>query len=205
MEQNLREIIGRDIFDYQMLISALKKYTSPRDKITRLLKSGEIIQIRKGLYVFHQSYRKQPLSKEVLGNMIYGPSYISFEYALSYYGVIPENVVTVTSASLGRSRSYDTPLGLFSYRTVPSDVFSISIDIVESFHIATPAKALADKVACDGNLGIRSVAGMIEYLQDSLRSDLSSVDLPELNRVGEAYCMNKITLLQNAVRRIKGE
>ncbi|MGE4268399.1 MAG: hypothetical protein AB7F25_13280 [Deferribacterales bacterium] len=205
MEQNLRETIGQDIFDYQMLMNALKEYVSPRDKITRLLKSGEIIQLRKGLYIFHQAYRKQSLSREIIANMIYGPSYISFEYALSYYGIIPERVNVVTSAALGRTRSYDTPLGVFSYRMLPADVFSIGVDIVESFHIATPAKALADKVAYDSNLGIRTAAGMADYLQAGLRADVSDIDLSELAGIGQAYRMTKIKLLEDAVRRIKDE
>ncbi len=205
MIQNLRDRIGQDIFDYQMLMNALKEYASPKDKVTSLLKSGEIIQLRRGLYIFNQTFRTKPLSREIIANMLYGPSYITFEYALGYYGIIPERVNTVTSASLGRTRSFNTPLGLFTYKMVPEKVFSVGVDIISSFHIATPAKAIADKVAYESNLGIRSVSGMIEYLKNNLRADVSSVDSAELDKIAETYSMTKITFLKEAVRRIKGE
>jgi len=205
MLQNLRDRIGQDIFDYQMLMNALKEYASPKDKITSLLKSGEIIQLRRGLYIFNQTFRTKPLSREIIANMLYGPSYISFEYALGYYGIIPERVNTVTSASLGRTRSFSTPLGLFTYKMVSEKVFSVGVDIISLFHIATPAKAIADKVAYESNLGIRSISGMIEYLKNNLRADVSSVDSAELDKIAETYDMAKITFLKEAVRRIKGE
>lgn len=205
MKQNLRTKIGQDIIDYQMLNDALSDYASPRDKISRLLKSGEIIQIRKGLYVFSEFYRKEPLSKEVIANMIYGPSYVSFEYALSYYGIIPERVSVVTSASIGRSRTFATPLGDFSYKMVSKAVFSIGVDKVASFLIATPAKALADKTAADSNLNIKSVKTMSDYLLNNLRADVSTINSAEMEEAAEAYGMAKIRLLAEAVRRIKGE
>lgn len=205
MVDNLRNKIGQDIFDYQMLTDALKEYSSPRDKISRLMKSGEIIQLRKGLYIFGESHRKAPVSKELIANILYGPSYVSYEYALSYYGIIPEKVTVVTSASIGRSRKFDTPFGLFTYQMMPHKVFSIGLDKISSFLIATPEKALADKVASDSNLNIKSVKAMTEYLISSLRADVTSVDLAEMNAIAKVYGMSKISLLSEALERLKSE
>ena len=112
MEELRRSIPGEE-FDYQSLLGALKGYERPRDKITALFRRGVIIRVKKGIYVFGQRYARRPFSREVLANMIYGPSYVSLDYALHYYGLIPERVEAVTSVSVGRNRRFTTPVGLF--------------------------------------------------------------------------------------------
>jgi predicted transcriptional regulator of viral defense system len=92
----IRAKIHGEIFDYQVLLDTLSGYRKPRDKITRLLAAGAIVRIKKGLYCFGDPFRKEPISREHLANLIYGPSYISIDYALSYYGLIPERVETIT-------------------------------------------------------------------------------------------------------------
>lgn len=101
-------------FDYTYLMEKLRDYRSPRSKVTTLLREGCIIQIRRGLYVLGNIYRRD-ISLHVLANLIYGPSYISFESALSYYGFNPERVVNPTSVCFKRKKQYSTPLGVFTY------------------------------------------------------------------------------------------
>ena len=95
----IRQKIHLEVFDYQVLMDALAEYRKPRDRITRLLSGGEIVRIKKGLYCFGEAFRREPIIREHLANMIYGPSYVSLEYALSYHGLIPERVETVTSVT----------------------------------------------------------------------------------------------------------
>ena len=92
MAIDVRNRIPAEIFDYQTLTDALKGLSSPRDKITDMLRQGIIIRVKKGLYVFGDKDRKYPYSKELPANLIYGPSYVSLDYALAYYGLIPERV-----------------------------------------------------------------------------------------------------------------
>ena len=87
--------------------------------LKRALKSGEIIRIRRGLYCLSSKYMRRKVDPLVLAQRIHGPSYISLETALSYHGWIPEAVYAVTSASLGRSREFETPLGHFSFTRIP--------------------------------------------------------------------------------------
>ena len=112
----IRRDITREIFDYQVLTDALSDYSKPRDKITKLLAGGAIVRIKKGLYCFGEGLRRGPVSREQVANLIYGPSYVSLDYALSYHGLIPERVEVVTSVTTRRSRKFETPLGSFSYR-----------------------------------------------------------------------------------------
>lgn len=121
----MRLQLGRDVFDYQQLTACLGHLSKPRDKIHKLLAKGDIVRIRKGLYAFGREYRREPLSREVLANLIYGPSYISLEYALSYHGLIPERVSTVTSVALGRSRKFDTPVGTFTYQSLSLPCYAV--------------------------------------------------------------------------------
>ena len=96
MERDLREQIGREEFDYPALMGALSQYANPRDKVTSLLRRGTIVRVKKGLYVFGEAYRRRPYSRELLANLIYGPSFVSLDYALAFHGLISERVEVIT-------------------------------------------------------------------------------------------------------------
>jgi predicted transcriptional regulator of viral defense system len=113
MIEELRKKVAGEEFDYQVLMDVLRDYEHPRDKITAMLRQGVIIRVKKGIYVFGEKYSRGPFSREVLANMIYGPSYVSLDYALHYHGLIPERVEAVTSVTSGRGRRFSTPVGLF--------------------------------------------------------------------------------------------
>src|SRR5512139_3071434 len=139
----LRGRIEGEEFDYQVLLHSLKRYERPRDKITSLLRQNAIIRVKKGIYVFGPKFVRRPFSREILANMIYGPSCISLDFALHYHGLIPERVEAITSVTTGRGRRFHTPVGLFVYRPIPPGVFSIGIDQVQleggrSFLMAVP-------------------------------------------------------------------
>jgi len=203
--------IGHDEFDYQVLLDCLHGYERPRDKITNLLNKGVIVRVKKGLYVFGEAYRRRPVSREVLANLIYGPSYISLEYALQYHGLIPEAVETVTSVTSGRSRSFATPFGVFTYRRIPIRMFETGMDRMtlddgRSFLIATPEKALADKIAAERGTGMLSQAELREHLIENLRMDpngLRRLDLNRLSQIAEHSRSRKLRLLSRLVARLQ--
>jgi predicted transcriptional regulator of viral defense system len=172
----LRNQISYEEFDYQMLLDCLRDYSYPRDKITRLMKKEIIIRVKKGLYVFGEAYRRNPVSREILANLIYGPSYISLEYALQYYNIIPERVREISSVTTGRSRSFSTPLGVFSYRHISQQAFQLGMDRVmlkdgRAFLIATPEKAIADKLNTDREGNLCTQRDIQCYLLENLRID----------------------------------
>ncbi|HXV59100.1 MAG TPA: hypothetical protein VEK15_00290 [Vicinamibacteria bacterium] len=201
----IRRSIDADVFNYQQLMDCLQAYAKPRDKVRKLLKAGEIVRVKKGLYVFGEAHRRSPWSREILANLIYGPSYISLDYALSYYGLIPERVMVVTSVTLSRSRRFETPLGLFTYRRLSRRKYSIGIDQQalegdQRFLIATPAKALADKIWTDQRFTPRKAEEFRAYLQDDLRiapDVLSGIDRTLLKLIAEQYGSRKVRLLRD--------
>ncbi len=131
----------------KMLLEELSDYANPYSKIRQLIKDKKLFPIVKGLYETDQKTNGLYLSQA-----IYGPSYLSFDYALSYYGLIPEAVYTFTSATYEKRKSklYCTIFGNFAYRDVPKSVYHYGIKIVEEngyhFLIATKEKALCDKL-----------------------------------------------------------
>ena len=216
MIQSIRNNILYEEFDYQTLLDCLQNYASPRDKISDLLRKGLIIRVKKGLYIFGDNYRRQPYSREILANLIYGPSYISLEFALRYFDLIPEHVEAVTSVTCGRSRKFSTPIGLFTYRMIPLKAFSTGMRRIElkdgrSFLMAVPEKALADKIRADRGTVIRTQRQLYEYLVDNLRIDVAA--LPGLNaeylsEIARRYRSRKIKLLSDlvhhSIKRNKG-
>jgi len=166
--------------DYNTLVTTLGKYKSPKDKVARMEKEGEIIRLKKGLFVVTPKVHLQTLSKELIANHLYGPSYVSCETALSFYGLIPERVYLTKSMVTKRSKSYSTSMGNFEYISVNEDYFAIGIrqEIVEdkfAFMIATAEKALCDLIISTKGLKIQSMKAMQIYLEEDLRMDLSSV------------------------------
>jgi predicted transcriptional regulator of viral defense system len=119
--------------------------------VKRSIASGEIMHVRRGLYCLAPKYRKNSMNLYALAQHIYGPSYISLESALSWYGWIPEAVHIITSASLKKSKEFKTPLGIFSYDRIPqkvlySQVKRLTDESKNVFLMANPLKALADYV-----------------------------------------------------------
>lgn len=81
------------------ILKKLANYSNKNTKLAREVRDGKIIKIVNGLY---ETDSNTP--GYLLAGSIYGPSYISFEYALSYYGMIPERVTTITCATFAKKR-----------------------------------------------------------------------------------------------------
>jgi hypothetical protein len=209
--KGLRNRIGREEFDYQALLDALSGYASPRDCITRLLRAGTIIRIKKGLYIFGEQERREPYSRELLANLIYGPSFISFESALSFHGLIPERVESMLSVTTGRSREFDTPVGRFVYCSTRMDSFSLGVDRIAGgrtpFLMASPERALADKIRNDRRGPLSGLAVMREYLFADLRLDEAgflAMDPGLMERLAEAMGSKKVGLCAKLLSQMKG-
>ncbi len=117
--------------------------------IKRAIHKGYLIPIRRDLYLIKNA-KKPLLNSFEIALIIYGPSYVSFESALSYHGWIPEAVRTTTCASVKRAKEFETPIGIFSYEHIPIKAFSFGVEQHQqnslTLFIASPVKALADIV-----------------------------------------------------------
>lgn len=115
---------------------------------------GYIQRIRNGYYVFSNSLK----SEEFLfytANKIYAPSYISFENALAYYGIIPEGVFLLTSATTLKTNYFKTSVGDFSYKKIKNALY-FGYHLVQknelTYKIATKEKAILDILYLSENI-----------------------------------------------------
>ena len=81
--------------------------SSPREKIRAVEKDGQLIRLKRGLYVVDERVSGKPVNVRLCANHIYGPSYVSLQWALRWYGLIPERVYTMTSVTTKRSRTFE--------------------------------------------------------------------------------------------------
>ena len=180
MDIQVRKAIPYEEVDTATLRQALSRYASPDDKIGDMVRHGELIRVRKGLYAVAPEYRQSPLSLEILANTLYGPSYLSLEYALSWHGMIPERVTELTSVCIGRSRLFSTKAGNFSYCSIKKEAYRegyglAAISDGRSFLMATREKALVDIVENRRGIQIRSGKDMGTRLLEDLRLDESTL------------------------------
>jgi predicted transcriptional regulator of viral defense system len=186
----LRKTIGREEFDYVQLTNALHEYSGVRQKINELLKSGVIVRVKKGLYIFGPDYQQSPVCIEVLANLIYGPSCISLEYALSFHGLIPERVDTITSITPKRDKEFNTPLGRFTYRYLaaekyPHGIEQVWLDETHPVFMASAEKALCDYIVLNKVTEPDSDIG--EFLTMDLRIDTSKLNSKRISSLNKFY------------------
>lgn len=208
----VRKTIPSEVFSYTELMFALREYKKPRDAVSVLLASGRIIRIKKGLYVFGNDWRRNDISHEYISNLIYGPSALSLDYALSFYNLIPEFSQSYTSICSGRSKRFETPLGNFFYYGSTEKRFSIQLTIRKTnsgqFIITTPCKALADKVWTDNRFKPVSLKSYEEYFFSDLRIDKdilhSVIDITALDEIAQTYQTRKITWMTEFLKKWEG-
>ena len=175
----------------------LNNYANKNTKLTREVSKGNLIKIINGLY---ENNPNTP--GYLLASSIYGPSYISFEYALSYYGLIPERVNVITCATLNKKKKkqYNTFFGTFTYRDVPTLAYPEEIILKNednySYQIATKEKALCDKLYTLKPL--KNYRKLEIMLFNDLRIDkeeFSKLNTSKIEKLSKLYHATNVNLL----------
>ena len=208
MSSNLLKQFGNVPVSSATLNDILGGYSSPAMKVQLAEKNGELISLKRGLYMVSPEDTGKNISLGLVANHIYGPSYVSLEYALRHYGLIPEAVYTVTSVTTRHTRTFENSLGRFSYRCVSADWFPIGVTTeVENgvrYMIATPEKALCDTLLNLSGLPLRSVSGLATALEEDLRIDIDGIRGFDAGIVREcAGCGIKASLFTNLLKIIE--
>ena len=154
-------------------------------------------QLRRGLYLLAEPYRKQTPHPFTAANLLQRPSYVSCQSALAWYGLIPEYVPSVASITTARTGEWQTELGAFLYRHVKKEFFwgyrAIEVMPGQSAFVATPEKALLDLIY------LQPGADKAAYLAELRLQNWDQLDLTELAHMAERSGSNK---LQRAAQRL---
>ena len=208
----------RDIQDYinaplthQIVSDVLADYRRPNDKINDLVQSGLLIALRRGMY-FPGPELDLPLPHHFLiANHLRGPSYVSLETALAHWGMIPERVYEINSITLKTSHVYDTPIGRFTYRHLDAPYYSFGLQREELSDnqfalIASPEKAVCDKIITTAGVALRSQSQTMAFLLDDLRMDedvLMRLDINTITSwIEDAPKASSLQMLVNTLQRL---
>ena len=185
------------LVSFDALAQQFAGYTDVKGKIRREVQGGRLVQVARGLYETDAR-----TDGKYLAGAIYGPSYLSFDYALSVHALIPEAVYAYTSATFrkGKTKRYENAFGTFLYRDVPAAVYPLGVEIrVEgeySYQIASPEKALCDKLYSLSP--VYSMKALKELLFDDLRIDevaFFALQKDDISQLAPLYRATNLKLL----------
>lgn len=165
--------------------------------LKRSIKEGILIRLKRDFYLIGRKIQETKPNPFEIAGLLYGPSYISFESALSFHGWIPEAVPIINSACSKRGKKIETYLGLFVYYNIPISVFHIgvssfdeSITKTSNFFVADPWKAIADLIY----LKKRNWKNVIDFSSD-LRIEIDVLqhsDLILLEKLSDSYPNSRV-------------
>ena len=194
------------IITASMLKEKYHDYANPLDKIKRDSDKGILIRLTKGIY--ETDKRTNPC---LLASSILSPSYLSFDWALSYYGLIPERVVSITSATLGnrKNKTFENYFGRYEYTDIPANAFSEGLTYLEaaeySVKVATKEKAICDSL-CKWRV-VKNLKDLKELLFVDKRIDedeFSTCDFKLMERLAGLYGKTNLKLLTKLIRKEPG-
>lgn len=202
--------IGNVPFDVNVLSSIFPDCKHITDKARTLEASGRIVRLKKGMYVASNDETGKPLSRELIANHLYGPSYVGREYALRFYGLIPERVYSLTSVTTKHSREFENTTGNYNYQNCSAEYFPLGIRMEKAdgvtFLIATKEKALCDVINFSKALNLRFMKDVEIYLEEDIRFDtdeLESLDIELLEDI--AIQSRKKSSINTLIKYIRHE
>ena len=165
-------------------------------------KSGYIVSLRQGWYAF-ADYLQQPDYARYFAGKICAPSYISLHTALSFYGIIPEAVVEITSVTTQKTCRYENAFGQFSYQTIRPRLFwgfePKMMRDGKQYMMATPEKAIIDLLYLYPQYSTLDEMRELRFDEDWMREELNKERLMEYAEyVNKPIIFKRVKLLLKA-------
>ncbi len=159
-----------------ILLHLLKDYKRPYDKINELVRQQILMPVKKGLFIPGAKTKITKPEPFLIANHLWGPSYVSLDTALAYWGFIPERVFETSSVTVKTTKTYQTKAGRFSYFHASLPYYALGIKSIaltkkQTVMIASPEKALCDNILMTSGVLLRSTKQVKDYLLDDLRID----------------------------------
>lgn len=157
-----------------LLLGLLKGYSRPYDKIIEMVNQGIIYQLRRGLYLTTSLVSTKTPEPFLIANHLYGPSYVSLDSALFHWGLIPERVFEISSVTPKTSKRFSAQNVVYSFTHLPVAYYPLGIQSLpltenQTVLIASPEKALCDKVITTSGVNLRSKNQAMAFLVEDLR------------------------------------
>lgn len=132
----------------QDLMLAQTNKQNMRNQLKRWQSKKLLVRLKRGVYLLNPSDRKINPSRTYIANQLYHPSYISLEYALKFYDLIPERVSDLTSITTRKTLRLKNEAGTFIYQHIKPQAFrgfkALNDEAGLIFFIAEPEKAVVD-------------------------------------------------------------
>lgn len=201
---SLLQIIGDDpVFESSLLLAGNVDPRYIRIQLARWINSGRIYQLRRGLYSIAPPFQKSKPHPFLVANRLQHSSYVSLQSALAYYGLIPETVNTTVSVTTGRPERLETPLGIFEFQHIKTNLlFGYQMTDLgdQEALVATPEKALLDLVY------LQSGGESPKYLQALRLQNLDRLNLDRLKKQTEVFASPKMrAATKNLLQLIQDE
>jgi predicted transcriptional regulator of viral defense system len=197
--RKLLEIVGQEpVFHSSLLLAGAVEQVDLGRQLSRWVKSGKLIQLRRGLYALAEPHQKNPPHPFLVANRLKRASYISLQSALEHHGLIPEYVPSITSVTTGRPEILSTPLGLYIFKHIKKELFFgyqlIDLGSGQSAFIASAEKALLDL------LYLTPGSDNLNYLRELRLQNIESLNTELLLELAHTFESRK---LWNAAQKIK--
>lgn len=186
------------VIETNMLVNNPVDLPKLRVQLSRWVKSGQLIRIKNGVYILSDNYRPKPVQYEYISTLIYRPAYISFEYALADYGLIPEGVPTITLVTANRPHKIQIRKKLLIYQHIKNSLFwgyETRGTTSEPVYFAYAEKALLDYFY------FRSEKICQRYLDEMRLQNTENLDLEKLKKFAEQFKSPKMIRVANELTK----
>lgn len=208
MKVDLREIKKTlpPVFEADEVLALLSHLSDPHNFLMRATNKKELIRLKRGLYADPEN-----IDYLLIANRLLSPSYVSFETALAYYGMIPERVLTTMSVTMQKARQYATPVGLFEFFSQNIELYAAAYTMLEKadyyIRMATPEKALFDTIS-RMKIVARSLKRdePLRLLTEDLRieeTDLRNLSRKEMKRLAPIYNSGTVKRVAQSILELK--
>ncbi|MCJ7499014.1 hypothetical protein MUP29_02055 [bacterium] len=149
--ERLLTLVGNEpVFSSALLLAGHGSASQVHLQLTRWVKAGRLMQLRRGVYALTPAWRKVEPHPFVVANRLQRGSYVSLQAAMAFFGIIPEHVPAVTSVSPGRRETVKNDLGSYQFNHIGKAMLfgysRLEVAPQQFAFTASPEKALLDLV-----------------------------------------------------------
>ena len=178
------------VIDSKMLLAGVSNPASANVQISRWREQGRLIQLKKGIYLLAEPFRKVEVYEPHLAALLQKPSYLSLEKALESHGLIPEAVPVFTSVTTKRPARFETALGSFQYRHIQEALFwgyEAATVRGQTAFLACPEKALLDLIY------LNPIHVTPDYLKEMRLQNTEKISARRLFEFAQRFGKKKLT------------